>query len=134
MLIPQKQSSKGTGIITADVNGDGLEDLFVGNAGGAAASLFLQSHDGQFKSPMKHCGIEAAYEDANALFFDADGDGDQDLYVVSAGYELPKTALYFKTGSTSTMEKAASAKRIMPCLLCLPARPLQPMIMMEMGT
>ncbi|MBE9488781.1 MAG: CRTAC1 family protein, partial [Bacteroidetes bacterium] len=46
LLIPQKQSTKGTGIAKADVNGDGLEDFFVGNASGAKAALYIQKKDG----------------------------------------------------------------------------------------
>ena len=89
LLLPQKQSTKGTGITIADVNGDGLEDFFVGNAAGAKAALYIQKSDGTFLSTNKNLwSKEAKYEDANALFFDADGDGDPDLYVVSAGYEL----------------------------------------------
>ncbi len=90
LLIPQKQSSKGTGIAKADVNGDGFEDFFVGNAAGSAAALYVQTPDGKFTpTNQKLWKNEAPYEDANALFFDADEDGDSDLYVVSAGYELP---------------------------------------------
>ena len=89
LLIPQKQSTKGTGIAKADVNGDGLEDFFVGNASGSEAALYTQNSDGTFKATNQGLWTkEARYEDANALFLDADGDGDQDLYVVSAGYEL----------------------------------------------
>ncbi len=89
LLLPQKQSTKGTGITTGDVNGDGLDDFFVGNALGSKAALYIQNNDGTFKETNKNLWTkEAKYEDANALFFDADGDGDQDLYVVSAGYEL----------------------------------------------
>lgn len=89
LLLPQKQSSKGTGIAKADVNGDGLEDMFIGNAAGAQAGMFLQQADGTFAESNKNLWkADAKYEDANALFFDADKDGDQDLYVVSAGYEL----------------------------------------------
>jgi len=89
LLLPHKQSSKGTGIAVADVNGDGLEDFFVGNAAGAVAQLNIQSTKGVFKTTNTALwNREAAHEDAGALFFDADGDGDQDLYVISAGYEL----------------------------------------------
>ena len=89
LLLPQKQSTKGTGIAKADVNGDGLEDFFVGNAKDAIAVLYLQKSDGTFiKSNETLWVSEAKYEDSDAHFFDADGDGHQDLYVVSAGYEL----------------------------------------------
>lgn len=89
LLIPQKQSTKGTGIVKADINGDGLEDFFVGNAAGAPAAMYFQKADGTFSKQNESLWkSEAKYEDANALFFDADGDGDQDLYVVSAGYEI----------------------------------------------
>lgn len=106
LLIPQKQSTKGTGIVTADINNDGFEDFYVGNAAGAAGGTYIQSHEGLFfKNNVALWQEEAKYEDANALFFDADGDGDQDLYVVSAGYELPENSpllqdrLYINNGS-----------------------------------
>ncbi len=89
LLIPQKQSTKGTGIAVADINGDGLDDFFVGNAAGAEAAMYVQKPDGSFtKTNEALWKNNAKYEDANAIFFDADGDGDQDLYVASAGYEL----------------------------------------------
>jgi hypothetical protein len=93
LLIPQKQSSKGTKITVGDINGDGLDDVFIGNAGGSAASLYIQQGDGKFLPSNKALWeVEKQYEDANALFFDADGDKDLDLYVVSAGYELKQNS------------------------------------------
>ncbi len=93
LLIPQKQSTKGTGIAVADVNGDGLDDFFVGNAADAEAAMYTQKADGTFtKTNEALWKINAKYEDANAIFFDADGDGDQDLYVASAGYQLDENS------------------------------------------
>ena len=115
LLIPQKQSSKGTGIVKGDVNGDGLDDFFVGNAAGAPASLYIQNNDGTFKASNSTLWRnEAVYEDANAHFFDADGDGDTDLYVVSAGYDLKEDSpllqdrLYINNGS-GQFSKATNA-------------------------
>ncbi len=106
LLIPQKQSTKGTGVVTADVNGDKLDDFFVGNAAGASAALYIQQEDGSFEASDKELWeTEAKYEDANAVFLDADGDKDMDLYVVSAGYDLPEDSpllndrLYLNDGS-----------------------------------
>ncbi|SNR80388.1 VCBS repeat-containing protein [Dokdonia pacifica] len=93
LLLPQKQSTKGTGIAKGDINNDGLEDVFVGNALGAEAALFVQNNNGTFvKTNQALWQKEARYEDANALFVDIDGDQDQDLYVVSAGYELSENS------------------------------------------
>ncbi len=93
LLIPQKQSSKGSGLAVADVNGDGLDDFFVGNAAGAEAAMYIQKNNGSFiKSNESLWKNNAKFEDANALFFDADGDGDLDLFVASAGYELTENS------------------------------------------
>lgn len=115
LLIPQKQSTKGTGIVKADLNNDGLEDFYVGNASGAAAATYTQNNDGTF-TPTNQAlwKAEANFEDANALFFDADGDKDQDLYVVSAGYNLPQNSpllqdrLYLNDGQ-GNFSKAVNA-------------------------
>lgn len=89
LLLPQKQSEKKIAMAVADVNKDGLDDLFIGNSRDHAAILYLQSSQGSFsKSNVKLFESEKVYEDTDALFFDVDKDGDLDLYVASGGYEL----------------------------------------------
>ncbi len=86
-LIPHKYSKEGPGIAVGDVNGDGLDDFFIGGSSGFPGALFIQKHNGKFSSRPLPGNIN--FEDMGALFFDADGDGDDDLYVVSGGTGLP---------------------------------------------
>ena len=95
-LIPYKCSRKGPYYAKADVNGDKLEDIYIGGAAGFEGKLMMQNANGSF-TEKKQAVITAdkKYEDMGALFFDADGDGDMDLYVVSGGAEFaPGDKLY----------------------------------------
>jgi hypothetical protein len=79
------------GPITAqgDVNGDGLEDFYIGNGANSAAAVYLQRPGGAFQ-PVSGAVFDAdkLYEDHGGLFFDADGDKDLDLLVLSGGAEI----------------------------------------------
>ena len=89
LLLPQKQSEMSAPLIVGDVNNDGLDDFFIGNALGSVAALFIQNNDGTFKnSNMVLFEKDKIYEDTDAKFFDVDNDNDLDLYVASGGYEI----------------------------------------------
>ena len=88
-LLPHSQAQNGPFITKADVNGDGLEDFFVGGARGQSGELYLQKTNGNFQKTNGVWSQDKAYEDLGVLFFDADGDKDMDLYVVSGGASYP---------------------------------------------
>jgi hypothetical protein len=89
-LLPYMISRHGPPLAVADVNGDGLDDVFVGGGNGVPGKLFLQRKDGTFGESAhgQPWAADSTYEDWGALFFDANGDGRPDLYVASGGYAL----------------------------------------------
>lgn len=87
-LIPSDLSEEGPALAIGDINGDRMDDIFVGGAKGQAAAIFIQHTDGSFSrkdSPLLE--RDRFSEDVDAAFFDADGDQDLDLYIVRGGNE-----------------------------------------------
>ena len=92
-LLFQMFSNEGPHLATGDVNGDGLEDLYMCGAKDSPGALFVQDKQGRFrKTNEKLFEEDKISEDIDCAFFDADGDGDQDLYVASGGNEFPSSS------------------------------------------
>lgn len=105
-LLLQMYSNEGPELAKADVNADGREDVYVGGASGQAGALFIQEADGTFvKKRQGTFEQDFRCEDQEAVFFDADGDGDPDLYVTSGSNEMSPISgalydrLYLNDGS-----------------------------------
>lgn len=85
-LLPLQISKIGPALAKGDVNGDGLEDLFIGGNKQQSGMLFLQTKEGSFiQAPEQPWMQNKSSTNADALVFDADGDGDNDLYIVNGG-------------------------------------------------
>lgn len=88
-LIFHMLSTQGPRVAKGDVNKDGLEDIYIGGAKDQPGELYVQTKDGKFKKTNEALfEKDKASEDTDALFFDADNDGDEDLYVCSGGSEF----------------------------------------------
>lgn len=105
IMLPHMLSTQGPKLAVGDIDGDGLEDVFIGGAKGSASGLFIQKSNGEFiKSVQKEIDNDFLSEDMGALFFDVDNDKDMDLYVVSGGNEFQagenalKDRLYLNNG------------------------------------
>jgi hypothetical protein len=124
-LLPYMPSSHGPPIAIGDVNGDGLDDLFVGGGGPGSApgKLFVQDKNGRFteSDQGQPWTADSTYEDWGALFFDANGDGKPDLYVASCGYLLAPESpllqdrLYINVGGGRFVRDSLALPKMRTC-------------------
>ena len=115
LLIPRMYSYTGPRIAVGDVDGDGRDDLYMCAPKEQTGTLFVQLPDGNFRPrDIRDFNIDKVYQDEDAVFFDVDGDGDNDLYVVSGGYmqegndALLQDRLYINDGRGNFRKSAAA--------------------------
>jgi enediyne biosynthesis protein E4 len=96
--IPHKYSETGPSIAVGDIDGNGLEDFYLGGSSKVEGTFFFQQADGKFKQETQNLkkGYQKREEDTGTLFFDADGDGDLDLYCVRGSYQHEPNAKYLQ--------------------------------------
>jgi hypothetical protein len=93
--LPHKFSQSGPSVSVGDVNNDGLEDVVIGGSSMQQTSLYLQQRDGSFQlKPGAINTSDKREEDMGTLLFDADNDGDLDLYIVSGSVEFQDSLSY----------------------------------------
>jgi hypothetical protein len=91
LLLPKMYSYSGPKIAKGDINKDGLEDIYICGPRHQPGALFIQMRGGSFRQSQRQAfQQDRECQDEDAVFFDSDGDGDLDLYVVSGGYLFPK--------------------------------------------
>jgi hypothetical protein len=114
-LLFHMNSTEGPCICKADINEDGMEDVYIGGAAGQSGQLFIQTEGEYFKADTHNFEKDANSEDVDCVFFDANGDDHMDLYVTSGGSEFGSFSvwlsdrLYFGDG---TGEFKKSAQRL----------------------
>ena len=96
--LPHKLSEYGPALAVGDVDGNGLDDIVCGGSFGRSTVMFLQQSDGKFREKdllTREQAFQKTSADEGILLFDADGDGDLDMYITSGGFqETRNTSAY----------------------------------------
>ena len=128
ILLPHNVSQNGPFTASADVNGDGLDDLFIGGAVEQSGVLYLQNENGKFiKNELQPWQKHRSSEDLGCLFMDVDGDSDFDLYIASGGSEykngnpLLKDRLYINDGNGKFTHDSSALPEINQSSQCVKA-------------
>lgn len=117
-LLPNYLSREGPGLAVADINQDGLQDVFLGNAKGFVSKLFYQTQGGGFKQSSSNVFTkDTAAEVTASVFFDADGDGDMDLYEAKGGYEFAENDPSFQDKLLINDGRGNFTEKTLPSLL-----------------
>lgn len=110
-LVMHMLSREGPKAAVADINGDGLDDLYLGGASGQAGQLYLQTPNGFVRSDQPAFSAHLFYEDTALKFLDVDNDGDKDLFIGSGGNNNPlrsramQDRIYLNDGNGNFDEK-----------------------------
>lgn len=93
-LLPHRYSRMGPGIGVSDINKDGLEDFYIAGTSGSLGRLFIAQKNNGYE--VQYVDTSASYaEEMHPLFFDANGDGFDDLYISVGGNDVPKPSQYY---------------------------------------
>ncbi len=121
-LLPHKLSQYGPGMAVSDINGDGLDDFYIGGSHFNKGTFFIQQANGSFEMQDLLPGPDGdakMEEELGVLFFDADNDGDADLYLANGGYEFELSdSVYQDKLFLNENGKFRLAKNALPQFLC----------------